>query len=381
MKYIKTFESHRSLKYETINEEFFGLNKLIGNLFKKAKAYINKIKGGQEIETIYKKYITIINNEFNSQAKVELNIVAASELGEGKPPVTPNGGTSSSPGSTSSVPESNNNSYNSFKLIKEADEDIDVKTNVQNLKSKKTILEQIIKKNKEAALKEMDAVLKKYGGSASNPQLAIIIDTKKNQFDLDFLNAQINYLEKSGDKTAVNEYIKQRDAIAKNIENSMKNIETAKPIEIKAGEKYIYKRKIFDTDPKNKEEWEKAGDEKFNIESEVFKNLNSQEKIGCAKVKSIDNDKIIFESETEGETFEIPKNNILGKAVIKQENVDKNKVEGQEELIANLKTVKDKNPEGIKTMNTISTLLTDPEANKEKINQINQILGGENQNK
>lgn len=378
MKYIKTFESHRLLKYETINEELFGINKLIGNLFKKAKAYINKIKGGQEIETIYKKYITIINNEFNSQAKVELNIVAASELGEGKPPVTPNGGTSSSPGSTASIPENNNISYNSFKLIKEADE-VDAKTNIQNLKSKKTVLEQIIKKNKEAALKEMDAVLKKYGGSYSNPQLSIIIDTKKNQFDLDFLNAQINYLEKSGDKTAINEYIKQRDDIAKNIENSMKNIENVKPIEIKTGEKYIYKRKIFDEDPKNKEVWDKAGDEKFNTESDIFKNLNSQEKIGCAKVKSINNDKIIFESETEGETFEIPKNNILGKAIIKQD--DQNKVEGQEELIANLKTVKDKNPEGIKTMNTISTLLTDPEANKEKINQINQILGGENQNK
>ena len=45
MKYIKTFESHR--KEEKVNEDLVSaLSKLVGNLFKKTKEFINKTKGG-----------------------------------------------------------------------------------------------------------------------------------------------------------------------------------------------------------------------------------------------------------------------------------------------------------------------------------------------
>lgn len=381
MKYIKTFESHRSSKDEKINE-IFGLNKLIGNLFKKAKAYLNKIKGGQEIEAIYKKYLKIINDQFTSQAKVDLNILAANELGEGnqpQPEVKKTDGSEKSPAPTSTTTENQSvsNNYKSFKLIKEdenttqeTDTDTDSKTKIENLKSKKSLLEQIIKKNKEIALKEMDNILKKYGGSAANPQLSIIINTKKDQFDLDFMSAQISYLEKAGDKTIINDYVKQRDAIANKIQNDIKNIDNVKAIEIKTGEKYIYKR-----DGYKEEEWKKLSPEdQKNPDSEGFKKLKENEEIGYAEIVGIEGDTVKFKSETNpNEPISKTKDDILGQANIKQEG----QVDGQQEFTDNLKIVKEKNPNGIITANKVATLLTDPVANKEKIDQINQIIGEE----
>ena len=258
MKYIKTFESHRTSKNtETVNEEFLGaIGKFFSNVFKKVKERINKTKGGNEVEAIYQKYLDLISKEFAKTAKVELNLAAAARENEG----------------TSAVPPKKESlDIEGLYMINEADDDdapadappteVDAKTAVTQLKSKKTILDQIIKKLKDMALREMDVVLKKYGGGAANPQLDIIITAKKNQFDLDFMNAQINWLEKAGDKTESINISKQRDAIAKKIEADYKDFDSKKAIQYKEGDEVVYKLKDF-----KQEEWNKlSADQKSNI--------------------------------------------------------------------------------------------------------------------
>lgn len=277
MKYIKTFESHRTSKNtETVNEEFLGaIGKFFGNMFKKAKERINKTKGGQEVEAIYQKYLDLISKEFAKTAKVELNLAAAARENEG----------------TGAVPKKESLDTEDSNVINEAEEtddapaaegespatpEVDAKTAVAQLKSKKTVLDQIIKKLKEMALKEMDAVLKKYGGAAANPQLEIIITAKKDQFDLDFMNAQISWLEKAGDKTESIAISKQRDAIAKKIEADYKDFDSKKAIQYKEGDNVIYllkdkKKEDYKADKKPEEQTDVVGVHKISkIEGDKF---------------------------------------------------------------------------------------------------------------
>lgn len=224
MKYVRTFESFRenkSNKVEPVNEEILGLLKnMFGGLFKKAKELINKTKGGNEVEDIYKKYLKMIKDEFSKQAQVDLNITAA---GEGKKEDEPKDKTPQK-----DVEKSTEKEAVAESKIFEADEAVDAKLDPAKLKEKKAVLDQILKKMKDMAIKEMDAVLKKYGGSSSNPKLAIIINAKKDQFELDVLNSQIEFLNKAGDKTLIPEITKQRDAVAKKVESTLKEAENVK---------------------------------------------------------------------------------------------------------------------------------------------------------
>jgi hypothetical protein len=278
MKYIKTFESHRASKNtETVNEEFLGaIGKFFSNVFKKVKERINKTRGGNEVEAIYQKYLDLISKEFAKTAKVELNLAAAARENEG----------------TSAVPKKESLNIKGLDMINEADDDdapadappteVDAKTAVAQLKSKKTILEQIVKKLKDMALREMDVVLKKYGGGAKNPQLDIIITAKKNQFDLDFMNAQINWLEKAGDKTESINISKQRDVIAKKIEADYKDFDSKKAIQYKEGDEVVYKLKDF-----KQEEWNKlSADQKSKTEE-----APANKYVGVNKIDKIEGDK------------------------------------------------------------------------------------------
>jgi hypothetical protein len=277
MKYIKTFESHRTYKKsEPVNEELFGaIGKLFGNMFKKAKERINKTKGGQEVEAIYQKYLDLISKEFAKTAKVELNLAAAARESEG----------------VAAVPKKESLDTEDLDMINEAEEDdapaateVDAKTAVNQLKSKKTVLDQIIKKLKEMALKEMDTVLKKYGGAAANPQLEIIITAKKDQFDLDFMNAQISWLEKAGDKTESIAISKQRDVIAKKIEADYKDFDSKKAIQYKEGDNVIYllkdkKKEDYKADKKPEEQTDVVGVHKISkIEGDKFTLLDKDGK-------------------------------------------------------------------------------------------------------
>jgi hypothetical protein len=283
MKYIKTFESHRASKNtETVNEEFLGaIGKFFSNVFKKVKERINKTRGGNEVEAIYQKYLDLISKEFAKTAKVELNLAAAARENEG----------------TSAVPKKESLNIKGLDMINEADDEpavetaegeapatpeVDAKTAVAQLKSKKTILEQIVKKLKDMALREMDVVLKKYGGGATNPQLDIIITAKKSQFDLDFMNAQINWLEKAGDKTESINISKQRDAIAKKIEADYKDFDIKKAVTYAVGDEVVYKLKDF-----KQEEWNKlSADQKSKTEE-----APANKYVGVNKIDKIEGDK------------------------------------------------------------------------------------------
>jgi hypothetical protein len=309
MKYIKTFESHRTSKNtETVNEEFLGaIGKFFGNMFKKAKERINKTKGGQEVEAIYQKYLDLISKEFAKTAKVELNLAAAARENEG----------------TAAVPKKESLNLEDSNVINEADDapaaegdapaaegeapaapEVDAKTAVAQLKSKKTVLDQIIKKLKEMALKEMDTVLKKYGGAAANPQLEIIITAKKDQFDLDFMNAQISWLEKAGDKTESIAISKQRDVIAKKIEADYKDFDSKKAVAYKEGDNVIYLLQ-----GKTKEEWTKLTDDEKKKPTEG----NAAKIVGVHKISKIDGDKFTLLDKDDKPTIQKTGAEIVGK--------------------------------------------------------------------
>jgi hypothetical protein len=267
MKYIKRYESFKNQNSEPVNEEFLG--KLIGgikNLFKKGQERINKAKGGKEIEVIYQKYLTMITSELAKTAQIDLNVAAAAK-----------GDLPAAPGATTN--------------------DANAKLAVDTLKKKKTIMDQIVKKIKENALKEMDAVLTKFGGAAANPQLKIIIDSKKDQFEMDYLNAQIAYLDKAGDKTMIAAVTKDRDALSKKIEDDFKEFDTAKAVSYAVGDEVIYLLK--DKKPEEYDKTKKPEDQKAIV--------------GVHKIAEIDGDNFTLEDEKGEPTIKKTGKEIMGK--------------------------------------------------------------------
>lgn len=302
MKYIKTYESFGDT--ELVNEEILGLGKFLGNLFKKAKERLNKTKGGKEVEVIYQKYLKMINDALAKQAKINITVMA--EAPEAEAPNTP--------------------------VNPEA-----AKLAVETLKKQKSLMDQIVKKTKETALKEMDAVLTKMGGSSKNPQLAMIVQSKKDQFDLDFMNAQINYLEQQGDKTYSAELAKSRDAIMKKVEDDFKDFDTAKPVEYKTGDSVKYKKQD-------------------GTENE-------------AEIIEIKGEDVKLKTEKSPEGFEVKLNQLSGK-------VEGEKAEGQEELVKKLGELKTKKPEDIKKVGNFVDFIED-EKNKAKVAEIEKIMSEE----
>jgi hypothetical protein len=272
MKYIKKYESFKKQNSEPVNEEFLG--KLIGgikNLFKKAQERINKTKGGKEVEAIYQKYLTMITTELAKTAQVDLNVAAASK---GDLPA------GAAPGAA--APKTN---------------DANVKLAVDTLKKKKAVMDQIVQRIKANALKEMDAILTKFGGVAANPQLKIIIDTKKDQFEMDYLNAQIAYLDKAGDKTMIAAVTKQRDEISKKIEGEFKEFDTAKAVEYAVGDEVIYLLK--DKKPEEYDKTKKPEDQKAIV--------------GVHKIVELDGDDFTLEDEKGEPTIKKTGKEIMGK--------------------------------------------------------------------
>ena len=182
MKYVKTFES---FKDSPVNEEILGtLFGALKGLYDKAKTAINKTKGGKEIDAIFNKYIKIINDQLASKAKVTLHLKGEEE---------------------SAKKESLLTEADTAPLVADAPEtpDANTKLDADALRQKQKIITQIINLQKDAAKKEMEAILTKMGGADKNPDLRMIIDNKIREFDLQLLNAEIGYLEQSGDKEAV----------------------------------------------------------------------------------------------------------------------------------------------------------------------------------
>jgi hypothetical protein len=335
MKYIKKYESFKNNRSETVNEEFLG--SLIGgikNLFKKSQERTNKAKGGKEVETIYQKYLNMITTELAKTAQIDLNVAAASK--------------GDLPAAATATATTN---------------DANAKLAVDTLKKKKAVMDQIVQRLKGTALKEMDAVLTKFGGAAANPQLKIIIDTKKDQFEMDYLNAQIGYLDKAGDKTMLATISKERDALSKSIEADFKDFDTAKPVIYAVGDTVIYKRDAFKD--ANKEKWNSLTDDDKKKPTEgKIKELETAEAIGIKKISKIEGDKVSFEGVT---SFTKTKEEILMKVGTGE------KEEGQEDLTKKLSDMKAKNPDDIKVVSKIVDFMND-EKNDAEVEEIGKII-------
>ena len=174
-------------------------------------------------------------------------------------------------------------------------------------------------------------------------------------------DAIVNWVE----KTLIPELAKLEAAIK--VEDLNKNLEALKITytgtggDFKVGDTVIYKREKF-----NQEEWDKlTDDDKKKPEEGKMKELQA-EQIGIKKISKVEGDKISFEDAD----FTKLKTDIL----MKVEGGEK--AEGQEDLVKTLGEVKSKNPEAIKKMNDIAKLYQDPEANKDKIAEIEKQLGG-----
>ena len=331
MRYIKNYESFKNKKSERVNEEFLG--SLIGgikNLFKKSQERTNKAKGGKEVEAIYQKYLNMITTELAKTAQIDLNVAAASK-----------GDLPAAAGATTN--------------------DANAKLAVDTLKKKKAVMDQIVQRIKATALKEMDAVLTKFGGASANPQLKIIIDTKKDQFEMDYLNAQIGYLDKAGDKTMVAAISKDRDALSKKIEGEFKDFDTAKAVIYEVGNTVVYKRDKFKD---NEDEWEKITDEdKKNPNEGAMKALQDKEIIAIKKISKIEGDKVSFEDAN----FTKTKGDILMKVGVDE------KEEGQEDLAKKLGDMKAEKPEDIKVVSKMVDFMGD-EKNAAEVEEIKKII-------
>lgn len=129
----------------------------------------------------------------------------------------------------------------------------------------------------------------------------------------------------------------------------------------KAGDTVIYKRGKFSED-----EWKKITDEeKKKPEEGKMKDLQDKEMIGIKKVKEIKGEDVSFEDAD----FTKKTSDLLGKVEAK--------AEGQDDLVNTLKDVKTKNPEAIKKVGDIAKLYQEPDKNKDKIAEIEKLLGGE----
>lgn len=131
-------------------------------------------------------------------------------------------------------------------------------------------------------------------------------------------------------------------------------------VEFKVGDTVVYKREKF-----NQEEWDKlTDDEKKKPEEGKMKDLQ-KEQIGIKKISKIDGDKISFEDAD----FTKEKGDILMKT-------EAPKAEGQEDLVKTLGDVKAKNPDAIKKLGDIAKMYQEPDKNKDKIAEIEKQLGG-----
>jgi hypothetical protein len=173
-------------------------------------------------------------------------------------------------------------------------------------------------------------------------------------------DAIINWVE----KTLIPQLVKFEQAIT--VEELNKNLEVLKitfgtaPEEgYKVGDNVVYKREKFD-----QAKWDAlTDDDKKKPNEGKMKELQAEE-IGIKKISKIEGDKVSFE----GADFTKTMADIL----MKTEEV---KAEGQEDLVKKLGDLKTKNPENIKKVGTFVDFISD-EANKDKVAEIDKIIGG-----
>lgn len=241
---------------EMINENLFSF---IGGMFNKLKGYINKVQGGKEIEAIYTKYIGKIQDEIKNKVQIDLQlkeittdrkteslIINEETIAPPKQTVKP-AGANQKTAPAGAVPPAGTDQ----KTEPAPPAGTDQKTKVEELKNKQLQIQQILDTYKNLAIKEMDNVLVQKGGKGKNPQLASIIEIKKEQFGLDLINAKIKIYNEAGDKSTVAKLTEIQKQLSTKIQTLTKTLETNKiSTEINIGGKkikttvpYRYKKK------------------------------------------------------------------------------------------------------------------------------------------
>jgi len=127
----------------------------------------------------------------------------------------------------------------------------------------------------------------------------------------------------------------------------------------KVGDNVVYKREKFD-----QAKWDALTDDDKKKPNEGKMKELQAESIGIKKISKIEGDKVSFE----GVDFTKTMTDIL----MKTEEV---KAEGQEDLVKKLSDMKTKKPEDIKKVGTFVDFISD-EANKDKVAEIDKIIGG-----
>jgi len=174
-------------------------------------------------------------------------------------------------------------------------------------------------------------------------------------------DAIVNWCE----KTLFPQLDKFADAITE--EEVNKNLESRKiPVPeagpeggYKVGDNVVYKREKFD-----QAKWDALTDDDKKKPNEGKMKELQAEAIGIKKISKIEGDKVSFE----GADFTKTMADIL----MKTEEV---KAEGQEDLVKKLGDLKTKNPENIKKVGTFVDFISD-DANKDKVAEIDKIIGG-----
>jgi len=262
---------------QNINE---GLFSWLGKMFKKAAEKYRKVQGGNEIKSIHDKYMKLIEDEIKKQANVDLefsgeekskeqqkksvqtvekfildynNFIlneAETKTEEQNKQEDQGDLKQENPNEKQPDNEKPNDEQNKTKEITDKTEEGGDKTmTAETLKKKSQIIQKIIDINVNKALKEMDNVLQKKGGAEKNPQLKVLIDLQKDEFQMAYLNAQVKYLEKSGDKNAINKIAAERNKLAKTLDAKYNTLDKTESINIKTedgrefvvGKPYRYK--------------------------------------------------------------------------------------------------------------------------------------------
>lgn len=225
---------------EPINEGIFDMFK---KMFKKIGETIRKTKGGQEIEKIVAQYNELINAALIKQVGVNLNLNVSSiketrifryhdflnEAEMTEEQATKN--LAQADTALENEPVNPNKPIDPNKPIEQTapteKTDDNTKLTLNTLKTKALIIDKIIETYKAQALKKMNQVLTKYGGADKNPRLAVIISNKMDEFNLNFLEKKLQFLEKAGDKNQIVKVKSDRDKLSKELQQKWSKLDEA----------------------------------------------------------------------------------------------------------------------------------------------------------
>ena len=173
-------------------------------------------------------------------------------------------------------------------------------------------------------------------------------------------DAIINWVE----KTLIPQLVKFEQSIK--VEELNKNLEVLKITfgnapegGYKVGDNVVYKRDEFD-----QAKWDALTDDDKKKPNEGKMKELQAEAIGIKKISKIEGDKISFEGAEFTKT--------MGDILMKTEEA---KAEGQEDLVKKLSDMKTKKPEDIKKVGSFVDFISD-DKNKDKVAEIDKIIGG-----